>query len=436
MEIAREIGLDFIPKIVVGKLSEAEREDLRLRVNVYRRHLSQAQMRELIAWELRRDQHASDNVIAGRTGVDHKTVGGRPAAAGVRWGNSQLEVRNDADGKRYPARKPVVYTSGEAQAREVARLLEELGDDAPDEPINVRDLRTLKWQKEREARISQAKGSTRLGDDFLIWACDLRKLGERIAPGTADLILTDPPWEAKLGPELAQAAVRLLKPDGILACSTGVYYMPYFLGHFQQAGLRYEWTVAEVHRFRAIRNAGQVKNQWTPVLVLRNGHAGRLRLNGVLEDVFRSEECDKSLHAWQQDVRTAVALIRSLCLPGGWWWTSAWARAAPPSPRPWPERTAASPAARSTRSWSAGEGPGRRGHRRAGGRGGTGTGDGLSVHRLPLVRPVPRPMLGMDTEPGADPMKLTEAPVLPPLPAQEYEQLRDRSATGASSSPC
>ncbi len=226
MEIAEEIGLDYIPKIVVGKLSEAEREDLRLRVNVYRRHLSQAQMRELIAWELRRDQHASDNVIAGRAGADHKTVGAVRRRLEAVGEIPNLGVRNGADGKRYPARKPVVYTSGEAQAREVSRLLEELGDDAPDEPVNVRDLRTLKWQKEREARISQAKGSTRLGEDFLIWACDLRKLGDRIAPGTADLILTDPPWEAKLGPDLAQAAVRLLKPDGILACSTGVYYLP------------------------------------------------------------------------------------------------------------------------------------------------------------------------------------------------------------------
>jgi DNA modification methylase len=93
--------------------------------------------------------------------------------------------------------------------------------------------------------------------------------------------------------------------------------MPYFLRHFQEAGLRYEWTVAEIHRFRAIRNAGIVKNQWTPILVLRNGHRGRLKINSVLEDVFRSEECDKSLHAWQQDVRTSVALVRSLCPPGG-----------------------------------------------------------------------------------------------------------------------
>jgi methylase of polypeptide subunit release factors len=317
LEIAQEHHL-FCPRIIVGKLSPTERTDLRLCVNLYRRHLNREQVRELIAWELRQKPEASDTVIGNRVGVDHKTVGsvrGRLEAGGE---IPRLGTRNGSDGKRYPSSpKPIVITSSDAQAREASRLLDELGNGVPDENLNMRDLRTLKWQADRDARLAQVKGSPKLGDGFQIFACDFRKLGGRIEAGTVDFLLTDPPWEAKLGPELAEVATRLLKPDGILACSTGVYYMPYFLEHFRAAGLRYEWTVAEVHRFRAIRNAGQVKNQWTPVLVFRNGHEGRLRLNGVLEDVARSEECDKSLHAWQQDVRTSVGLIRSLCPEGG-----------------------------------------------------------------------------------------------------------------------
>lgn len=317
LAIAQEHGL-YCPRIIVGKLSQDERADLRIAVNLYRRHLSRQQVRHLVEWELRREPDASDRCIAGRTGVDHKTVGASRRRLEAIGEIPQFDDRSTLNGRRYPsARRPIVITTSDAQAREAARLLDELGDDVPDEPLNVRDLRTLKWQADRDSRLAQAQGSPRLGDDFKVFACDFRKLGDRIKPGTADLLLTDPPWEAKLGPELAGAAARLLKADGILACSTGVYYMPYFLGHFQEAGLRYEWTVAEVHKFRAIRNAGQVKNQWTPYIVLRNGKAGRLRLNCVLEDVFRSEECDKSLHAWQQDVRTSVALVRSLCPPGG-----------------------------------------------------------------------------------------------------------------------
>jgi ParB-like chromosome segregation protein Spo0J len=318
IEIAQEIGLDFVPKIVVGKLSSAKREDLRLCVNVYRRHLNRAQMREVVAWMLRRDPEASDRCVARQTGASHPTVARVRQELEAGGTIYHLPRRNGCDGKRYPsARKPVVYTSGETQAREAARLLEELGDDAPDEPLNIRDLRTLRYEQARSEALSRAARHVKLGDDYRIFACDFRRLGSRIEPGSADLLLLDPPWVARLGPELAQVAVRLLRRNGIVACYTGVYYMPYFLRHFQEAGLRYEWTVAEIHRFRSIRNAGVVKNQWTPILVLRNGRTGRLQINSVLEDVFRSEECDKSLHAWQQDVRTSVALVRSLCPPGG-----------------------------------------------------------------------------------------------------------------------
>src|SRR5206468_11041829 len=86
--------------------------------------------------------------------------------------------------------------------------------------------------------------------------------------------------------------------------------------HFRDAGLRYEWTVAEVHRFRAIRNAGQVKSQWSPIVIFRKEPKGRMVLNQVLEDVLRFEDVDKTLHPWQQSLATSAALVRSLSRPG------------------------------------------------------------------------------------------------------------------------
>jgi methylase of polypeptide subunit release factors len=228
-----------------------------------------------------------------------------------------LDHRLGVDGKRYPSsRKPVVFTGTDSQAREAARLLEELGDDAPDEPLNIRDLRTLRYEQAREELLSRTNRHVKLGDDYRIVACDFRRLGNRIEPGSVSLLLTDPPWEAKLGPEIAEAAARLLQPDGLLACFTGTYFLPYFVEHFRSAGLRYEWTVAEVHRFRAIRNAGQVKSQWSPIVIFRKEPRGRLRLNQVLEDVLRFEDVDKSLHPWQQSLATSAALVRSLSRPG------------------------------------------------------------------------------------------------------------------------
>lgn len=248
--------------------------------------------------------------------MDHKTVGVARRRLESIGEIPQFESRATHNGRHYPsARKPVVFTSTDSQAREAARLLEELGDDAPDRPLHIRDLRTLRYEQARNEALSRAARHIKLGDDYRILACDFRKLGDRIEPGSSSLLLTDPPWEAKLGPEIAEAAVRLLKPDGLLACFTGTYFMPYFVEHFKAAGLRYEWTVAEIHRFRAIRNAGQVKSQWSPIVIFRKEPRGCLRLNQVLEDVLRFEDVDKSLHPWQQSLATSASLVRSLSRP-------------------------------------------------------------------------------------------------------------------------
>ena len=317
MEIAKELGLKFVPKIVVGKLTEAERRDLRFCVNVYRRQLNQAQVRELIVWALRKAPESSDRSVAKQTGASHPTVARVRRELEEGGTIYHVDERNGSDGKHYPsARKPVVYAASESQAVEAQRLLGELGDEAPDRPMHVRDLRTLRYEQVRDELLSRTTRHARLGDDFKVHCCDFRKLGSRIEPGTVSLVLTDPPWEAKLGPEIAEAVVRLLKPDGILACFTGTYFLPYFIEHFKAAGLRYEWTVADVHRFRAIRNAGQVKSQWSPIVIFRKEPDGRLRLNQVLEDVLRFEDVDKSLHPWQQSLATSTALVRSLSRPG------------------------------------------------------------------------------------------------------------------------
>ena len=316
LEIAREHKL-FCPKIIVGKLSPAERADLRLCVNLYRRHLSQAQARDMIAWAIRQGPGESDRRVAERCGVDHKTVGGVRRRLEAIGEIPQYDSRATANGRRYPtARKPVVITSSESQAREASRLLGELGDVAPDRPLNVRDLRTLRHEQYRDELLAKGCRPVTLGDDFRIHGRDFRKLGNRIGPGSVSLILTDPPWGSKLGPEIAEAAVRLLKPDGLLACYTGTYFLPYFVEHFRAAGLRYEWTVAEVHRFGAIRYAGHVKSQWSPIVILRKEPKGRLVLPQVLDDVLRSGEPDKTLHPWQQSLATSAALIRSLSRPG------------------------------------------------------------------------------------------------------------------------
>jgi hypothetical protein len=126
--------------------------ELRTRLKEDIRQLSQAQVRELIAWELRRQPQTSDRGLGLNIGVDNKTVAGvrRQLEAGEEI--PHLTARSGLDGKTY--RKPIVFTYSNAQAVEAQHLLQELGDDVPDGPLSVKKLRRMKSARLVERHIS------------------------------------------------------------------------------------------------------------------------------------------------------------------------------------------------------------------------------------------------------------------------------------------
>lgn len=73
-QIAAELGIDCPVRVVAG-LTEEDKREHAMALNMARRHLTQAQRRELVADELARDPSRSDRRIARIVGVDHKTVG-------------------------------------------------------------------------------------------------------------------------------------------------------------------------------------------------------------------------------------------------------------------------------------------------------------------------------------------------------------------------
>ena len=99
-QIAHELGIKDVPTIYVGRLRPSERADLRLAVNLYRRHLTRAQMRELIAWALRERPESSDRRVAGKTGVNHRTVAGVRRELEAHGEILHLPERNGSDGKK------------------------------------------------------------------------------------------------------------------------------------------------------------------------------------------------------------------------------------------------------------------------------------------------------------------------------------------------
>lgn len=318
LEIAEEHEI-FCPRIFIAKLSPEERADLRLCVNLYRRHLSREQVRELVAWALRREPEASDRSIARRCGVNDKTVGSVRMQLGAEL--PHLATRNGSDGKRYPAApKPIVITSSNVQAAEAQRLLDELGDDVPDEPLSIRKLRKIKYEKDRAEQVARAR-PVKLGTDFQIHHCDFRHIGDRIRPNSIDLAVCDPPWNtdhAHLRRPFAEAITRLLKPGGFLACYTGIPQVAAFLDHLRDAGLTYRWMVSAIHRQASVRHASSIQSQWSPILILQKpGPMGdRWTTYNVIGDVLMEQVRDKSMHVWQQPIEEAVALVEGLSGPG------------------------------------------------------------------------------------------------------------------------
>jgi hypothetical protein len=197
---------------------------------------------------------ASDRSVARRTGSDNKTVAGvrRRLESGEEI--PHLNERNGSDGKRYPsARKPIVMTTSNAQAIEAQVLLGELGDEVPDGPVSIKKLRRIKSARERAEHLDRvSRTPPGSGGRIKIHHGDFRHLAGETSPGSVDLALCDPPWGNEFADQrraFAEALFRLLKPDGILACYTGVAHLPEFLDAFRQAGLIYEWTIARTRPY-------------------------------------------------------------------------------------------------------------------------------------------------------------------------------------------
>jgi len=244
-EIARQHGLTC-PKILVGRLTDEDRADLRLAVNLYRRHLTQAQVRELVAWDLRRRPEESDRQVAGRIGVDHKTVGStRRRLEGI--GEIPRCDRRTKDGRRYPAaRKPVVITNGEPQARAAARLLHELGEDAPDGHVNVRTLKTLAHKKRLGAEADAPEAD--LPTSITIVRADVTKYDWSPYVGRARLAIVDAPWErdGDLPRALAEICQAVLAENGVACIYSGQASMPAWLEAFGRV-LKYEWLLVSMN---------------------------------------------------------------------------------------------------------------------------------------------------------------------------------------------
>ena len=147
---------------------------------------------------------------------------------------------------------------------------------------------------------------------------DFRELSPKvIAPGTVDLVFTDPPYDDESIPlfeAAAQEAARILKPGGSLITYCGHRQLPVVLPKMS-AHLKYYWIGADVHGGSMARMTqfGIVVG-WKPLLWFVKDY--RVDRQAFITDTVIGKR-EKDTHSWQQALATAEHFIAGLTSEGG-----------------------------------------------------------------------------------------------------------------------
>ena len=146
---------------------------------------------------------------------------------------------------------------------------------------------------------------------------DFRELIKEIPDNSIDCIVTDPPYPKEYLPlweDLAKEAQRVLKPSGFLISYSGNLYVPEVTKSLSKY-LDYYWMIALYHK----GSTGQqfkvnMWNRFKPIFIYQKPPYKKQET--WIEDVIFSEQPDKELHKWGQNVDPLVQLIDIFCPQG------------------------------------------------------------------------------------------------------------------------
>ena len=168
-------------------------------------------------------------------------------------------------------------------------------------------------------------------DDVQLLVGDFAKVGSRIADGSVDLVLVDPPWTEDcvgLGDPLGRFAHRVLKPGGSLLMMLGQMTQLRFLDgvrkHIRDDEYRW-WQMCYAYRGnRANLNFNRrVATKWNPVWwAAKTAYENEryfpdmVQVHDIFEDIVESGGKDKAWHMWGQSVTGFQKFIQYLTEPG------------------------------------------------------------------------------------------------------------------------
>lgn len=179
----------------------------------------------------------------------------------------------------------------------------------------LKKVRAAKVAQERTEKLAQLEPEA---DRFVRIVGDCRDELPKIADGSVDAIVTDPPYPREYLPlyrTLAEQAARVLKDGGVLAVMCGQSYLPELLQLMDVPGLSYRWTIAYLTPGGQATQVfpRKVETFWKPVLVYGKGEP-----RAWMGDVARSlvNDNDKAHHVWGQSESGMADLIERLTATG------------------------------------------------------------------------------------------------------------------------
>lgn len=316
-QAARRAHLDNIPTYLVDtrQMSEDEVRGLVLSLNVNRRHLTQAQKRELIAQHLKQNPELSNRQIAGQVGVNHETVatvrGGLESTGGIR----QMDKTLGKDGKERPSRRPTLISATStkqiSEAQEALKYIEQPREGT----MSSHQLRSrVSAAKHNKRREEAAKLNPTPPDHIDI--VHVRDFEELPITGGVNLIYTDPPYVKDFMPHwerLGKWAAEVLVEGGLFVTYSGQINLPEVMASLCK-NLKYVWQLIitfvgpqkSTHKYKI--NCG-----YRPVLVFCKGDYKPER---VIRDTFESDGPEKEYHPWQQALAPAKFWIEKLSKQG------------------------------------------------------------------------------------------------------------------------
>ena len=305
-----ELGKDC-PTTIISGLSQAQKEDLKLELNLCRKHYSLKDKRVAARKLLRSDPAKSDRSVAINCGLNHSTVAKIRQKLISTGEIHHVDQRQGSDGKTY--KFPKISVENHKQEERAKHALQQLGDAAPKKPMILKQAE----RRVREKALKSFKPPAQTiisADEIQILHCDFRKL--EIRDDSVPLIIADPPYDRSaisLYEDLAEFASHKLTQEGFLIAYTGLYYFPEVIAALTKK-LTWVWkmviTYPKSSRYIHGRN---ISNMHRDVVVFSRGNK---KFPEAMRDLIVGGGLEKDAHEWQQNLEEEIHLIEKLSSPG------------------------------------------------------------------------------------------------------------------------